>query len=95
MTFHLTFDGAKNVANIGKHGMSLKEAGQLRWEELLAWPDERHVYGEPRMAGLAPIGVRLYAVVYVDRGDIRRIISLRRANKRELARYVESHHQSR
>jgi uncharacterized protein len=30
-------------------------------------------------------------VAFVDRGSLRRIISLRRANRREVKHYVESH----
>lgn len=48
----------------------------------------RHDYGEPRMVALAPIGERLYCVVYVDRGDNRRVISLRKANYREVIEYA-------
>ncbi|MCU0613431.1 MAG: BrnT family toxin, partial [Candidatus Eisenbacteria bacterium] len=32
----------------------------------------------------------LYYVAFVDRGDVRRIISLRRATRREVKRYVEN-----
>jgi uncharacterized DUF497 family protein len=36
------------------------------------------------------VGVRLYCVVFVDRGDVRRIISLRKANRREEKRYAQA-----
>ena len=42
------------------------------------------------MIGYAYIGLRLYCVVYTDRGDERRIISLRKANSREVKRYAEA-----
>jgi uncharacterized DUF497 family protein len=32
----------------------------------------------------------LYYVAFVDRGDVRRIISLRRANRREVKHYVQN-----
>jgi uncharacterized DUF497 family protein len=32
-----------------------------------------------------------YTVAFVDRGEVRRIISLRRANRREVKHYVQSH----
>jgi uncharacterized DUF497 family protein len=45
-------------------------------------------YGEERMIALCAIGERLYCVVYVDREDARRIISLRKANYREVIDYA-------
>lgn len=41
------------------------------------------------MCALASIDDRLYYVVYVDRGETRRIISLRKANSREITRHAE------
>jgi len=54
------------------------------------WIDERFEYSETRMIALAPKTKILYYVAFVDRGDVRRIISLRRANRREVNHYVES-----
>ena len=42
------------------------------------------------MIALAPKTSILYCVACVDRGNMRRIISLRRANRREVKHYVES-----
>ena len=41
------------------------------------------------MIGLVPEGNTLYYVAFVDRGDVRRIISLRLAERREVKKYVE------
>jgi uncharacterized DUF497 family protein len=65
-------------------------AGVLDWEAALAWVDERFEYGEARMIALAPGTRILYYVAFVDRGEVRRIISLRRANRREVKYYVEN-----
>ena len=51
-------------------------------------PDTRHDYGEVRMIGYVPIGDRVFCVVFVDREEVRRIISLRKANDREVKRYA-------
>ena len=87
----VTFDPAKDAINLKKHGHSLADAQLLDWEEALAWPDERVAYGELRMVALAPIGERLFYVAFVDRALIRRVISLRKANKRELNRYAKNY----
>ena len=42
------------------------------------------------MAGYAFMGERLYGVVYVVRGDVLRVIRLRKANQREVKSYVEN-----
>ena len=81
------FDPAKDAINRSKHGVSLKEAAKLDWDRVLAKPDTRTDYGEPRQIGYGPIGRRLYCVVFVDRGETLRIISLRKANNREIDRY--------
>jgi uncharacterized DUF497 family protein len=65
-------------------------AGELDWEAALVWIDDRFEYGEMRMIALAPKTEILYYVAFVDRGEARRVISLRRANRREVKHYVES-----
>ncbi len=42
------------------------------------------------MIALAPQTLTLYYVAFVDRGDALRVISLRRANRREVKHYVQS-----
>jgi len=87
---NVTFDPAKSAANTVKHGLPLAMASELEWESALLWPDKRRDYGEQRMCGLLPKGERLYFVAFVERGKSRRMISLRKANKREVQTYVEN-----
>ncbi|WP_257281187.1 BrnT family toxin [Endozoicomonas sp. ISHI1] len=82
------YDAAKDAINRAKHGLSLSEAECLDWDTLKASEDHRYDYGEQRMVGFASRGKRLYCVVYTDRGEKRRIISLRKANKREVRIYA-------
>jgi uncharacterized DUF497 family protein len=86
----LTFDPVKDAINPAEHGLSLAEAEAIDWETLWALEDRRLDYGEVRMLGFAYIGLRLYCGVYTDRDETRRIISLRKANSREVARYAEA-----
>jgi uncharacterized DUF497 family protein len=86
----IEFDPAKDEANQAKHGVSLVMAVELDWEAALVWIDERFEYNEMRMIALAPKTEILYYVAVVDRGATRRIISLRRANRREVKHYAES-----
>lgn len=86
----IEFDPAKNLANLDKHGLSLAMAETLDWDEALVWVDDRFEYGEVRMIALAPDTGILYYVAFADRSDVRRIISLRKANRREVKHYVEN-----
>jgi uncharacterized DUF497 family protein len=86
----IEFDPAKDEANQAKHGVSLALAAELDWEAALVWFDARFEYDELRMIALAPKTEILYYVAFVDRGQARRIISLRRANRREVNHYVQS-----
>jgi uncharacterized DUF497 family protein len=86
----IAFDLAKDTANVKKHGVSLAAAASIEWDDALTWKDDRHAYGEARMCAIAYIGDRLHYVVYVDRDEARRVISLRKANVREMKRYAEA-----
>ena len=91
---NVTFDPAKDAANVAKHGVSLTEAAGFEWGSAVVWPDTRRDYGEARMVALGYFGLRIMALVFVDRPPEqpteRRIISLRKANSREVKRYAET-----
>ena len=91
---NVTFDPAKDAANLARHGFSLLDAVGFEWETAVVWPDTRRDYGEPRMVALGYIGLRIMSVVFVDRPPEqpteRRVISLRKANTREVKRYAET-----
>lgn len=63
---------------------------ELDWETALVWEDVRFTYNEVRMIALAPKTEILYYVAFIDRENARRIISLRRANRRKVKYYVKS-----
>jgi len=84
------FDPTKDAANLAKHGVSLALAAELDWDAALVWIDDRFEYDELRMIALAPQTATLYYVVFVDLGEVHRIISLRPANRREVKHYVEN-----
>lgn len=86
----IEFDVEKDRTNQDKHGLSLAFASELDWENSLVWIDTRKDYGEVRMIALAPSTGILYYVAFVDRSVSRRVISLRKANRREVKHYVKS-----
>lgn len=87
----IEFDHAKDAENQAKHGVSLALAAELDWDAALVWINGRFEYGEVRMIALSPKTDTLYYVAFTDRADVRRIISLRRATRREVKHYVENY----
>ncbi|MCA8013325.1 BrnT family toxin [Burkholderia vietnamiensis] len=85
----IEFDQQKSDLNEGKHGVPLSLAEAINWSDVWCAPDDRRDFGELREIGYAVIDERLYCVVFTQRDDKMRIISLRKANSREVKRYVE------
>lgn len=83
----IDWDPAKDDTNREVHGVALSDAVKLNWDAMLVKEDDRKAYGETRYIGYAPITRRLYCVAFTRRGDVFRIISLRKANSREVAAY--------
>ena len=88
----ITYDPSKDLLNMAKHDVSLREAKNLDWETFIKEIDARQDYGEHRFIGYGLIGTRLYCVVFTDRVNQRRIISLRKANDREKIYYETQIH---
>ncbi|MBS1210068.1 MAG: BrnT family toxin [Proteobacteria bacterium] len=86
----IEFDPDKDASNQAKHGVSLALAASLDWDAALVWIDDRFGYEEIRMIALAPESSTLYYLAFVERGEARRIISLRRATRREVKHYVDN-----
>ncbi len=86
----IALDPVKDAANQAKHGVSLALVAGLDWDRAWVGVDARRDCGETRRIALAPKGVILCFLAFVDRGEVRRVISLRRANRREVKHHVES-----
>lgn len=90
MHFDITFDPLKDAINRIQHGVSLDLAREIAWDDAVLRVDERRDYGEVREIGFVPIRGRMFCVVFTLRNESRRIISLRRANDREVDRYAKT-----
>ncbi|RKX63665.1 MAG: BrnT family toxin [Tenericutes bacterium] len=86
----IEFDPNKNQRNIEKRQISFEMAEQFEWKSSLIWKDNRHNYGETRFCALGYIGVRIYHLAFTLRSDRVRVISLRKANRREVNKYAET-----
>lgn len=81
------WDEAKAGENFAKHGVSFELALQFEFNTALEAIDDRRDYGESRMVAIGFIAERLYVLIYTKRDDALRVISLRKANRREAERY--------
>jgi len=83
----ISFDPAKNARNIAIHGISLERAVEFEWHNALNVEDDRHDYGERRFRAYGLIGSRVYVLIHTPREGRMHVISLRKANKREVRRF--------
>jgi uncharacterized DUF497 family protein len=86
----IEFDGAKDLANCEKHGLSLAAATEMDFAAVRIIPDLRRDYGEARYWAVGPIDGRLHVLAFTMRGQVLRAISLRKADERERRRYERS-----
>lgn len=83
-----TWDEAKRRSNIEKHGIDFAAVSLFEWHVAWVRADVRYDYTEARLRAVAPIGDRLFAMAFtIERRSIR-VISLRRASRRETADYA-------
>lgn len=87
---HYEFDPVKDAMNIDKHGLSLADADGFEWDAAVVREDTRKRYAEPRFEAKGYIGDRLHVMVYCLRADAVRVISLRKANAREVNDYAKT-----
>ncbi|WP_372717741.1 BrnT family toxin [Immundisolibacter sp.] len=83
----IEFDPVKDERNIRERGLSFARAAEFDFETAFYAVDNRRDYGETRVRALGYLGYRLHALVYVGVPQGIRVISLRKANQREVARY--------
>jgi len=90
MDIPIDYDPNKDAVNTYKHGVSLALAQFFEWGMAQIEEDIRFDYGERRFKATGYIGQRLYVMVFCPRGEVARVISLRKANPREEKRYAET-----
>ena len=87
----IEYDLEKSQQNIKARGISFDEFENLDFETASIEVDNRKNYGEDRHIIQAKLNGRLHIAVITIRGDdITRVISLRRANRKEVKCYEET-----
>lgn len=83
------WDAIKSDATYAARGFGFAVAASIFAGRVIEAEDTRHDYGEVRVQAIGQAaGGQLMAVVYTDRGEIRRIISARLASRRERAEWL-------
>jgi len=85
----IDFDPAKSERNTRSRSLSFDRAVDFDWETAIYCEDERTDYPETRIIALGFLGMRLHVICFtlIDGGV--RIISFRKANRREVRYYEE------
>ncbi len=84
------WDEHKRITNLKKHGVDFVAASRLWDSPMLVVEDTRSNYQEPRWIGMGLLEKRMMIIVYTKRRNTIRIISFRKANKREVKYYEKA-----
>lgn len=83
------WDKVKSEENLTKHGLSFEDAEHVFNGPTLTFRDDRLDYNEPRFITFGLLRMRMVVVAHTPRDRHIRIISMRKANKREQKIYQE------
>lgn len=84
----LQFDQAKRDATLVNRGLDFADAAEVFAGPVFERVDDRVDYGEIRYVSIGLLRGRMVVLVWTPRGEDRHIISMRKANDREHARYA-------
>lgn len=84
----IEFDPVKRDRALIERGLDFARAGVVFSGRHFTAEDVREDYPEPRFITVGQLDGRMVVMVWTPRGEVRRIISMRKANEREQARYA-------
>lgn len=85
----IIFDPAKREKTFIERGLDFARAGDVFTGVTVTMEDNRQDYGETRCITVGYLDNRIVVIVWTRRGEARRIISMRKANEREIAKYTQ------
>lgn len=85
---HIEFDPDKRDKTLCERGLDFARADEIFAGHHFTAEDTREAYGEARHITVGTLDGRMVIMVWTPRGEARRIISMRKANEREQARYA-------
>jgi len=84
----IDFDPDKRDKTLSERGLDFARADEVYAGRHYTAEDAREDYSEPRYVTVGKLDGRMVVMVWTPRGEARRIISMRKANEREQARYA-------
>lgn len=85
------WDEEKAKRNLLKHGVDFGATERFEFNTALEQLDDRHDYEEERIVAIGFIGPSLFTLVYTERHDKIRVISLRKSKTTEIRKYAKSY----
>jgi uncharacterized DUF497 family protein len=86
----ITYDPAKNASNIELRGLDFQRVAEFEFNSALFEVDERRDYGESRITAISTLDGVPHVLIFTMREESLRVISFRKANKREVRRYEKA-----
>jgi uncharacterized DUF497 family protein len=83
----ITSDPAKRAWTLQERGLDFDDAEEFFAGRVFEQEDNRRDYGETRVVTIGFLRSRMVVLVWTPRGSDRHVISMRKANEREKARY--------
>ncbi len=83
----LDWDEAKRQRTLAERGLDFADVASIEWEKAITLEDIRQPYPETRFITYAPIRDRLCVIAWCYRDAALRVISMRKANAREMRKY--------
>lgn len=86
----IEFDPNKSTTNTERRGLPFDLVAEFEFDSAEYAEDVRHDYGEMRIQALGLLRGRVHVLVFTETLTGIRVISLRKANKREIKRYGDA-----
>lgn len=83
----IVFDPAKRALTLAERGLDFADAAKVFDGPVFEFEDDRFVYSERRFSTIGLLDERMVVVIWTNAGEDRRVISMRKANEREQAKY--------
>lgn len=84
----IEFDAYKRDKTLTERALDFARAAEVFAGRHFTVEDSREDYGELRYVTVGKLDGRMVVMVWTPRGEARRIVSMRKANDREQARYA-------
>jgi uncharacterized DUF497 family protein len=85
-----SWNDERRDANLRTHRIDFNAVYRFEWQTAVVFVDDREDYGELREIAIGFIDPGLYVLTFTRRGEQIRVISLRKAEKSDVRKYVEA-----